>query len=262
MRCLLPERGGMNRQISFLLLLIFSISRLGSQTLDEVLARHHLSRGGRDKLLAVQSLKMSGKMTMPQLGIEMPLVIWQKGPGQLRIEATFQNRVIVQAVDGGNAWRIVPFLGAGEPQDMPADLAVMFRECADFQNPLVSAKAGGDQLALLGREEIGGVPVYKLKLTRREDNRPILYFLDAESGMEVKNASPVRNGEKERMVESWPRDFRPVDGVMMPFSVESRVDGKTLMLMAFDSVEINPPIDDSLFQKPQPQQDIKPAGKK
>ena len=258
----------MNKQIIFLLLLIFffsglaGIAELESQTLDDVLALNYLSRGGRDKLLAVKSLKISGKMTMSELGIEMPLVIWQKDPDKLRIEATFQNRVIVQAVDGGNAWRILPFLGTGDPQDMPADLAMMFRECADFQNPLVFYKDRGDWLELLGREEIGGTPVYKLRLTRRGGGQPILYFLDVESGMELKNSSPVMNGAKEQTVESWPRDFRPVDGMMMPFAVESRADGKILMQMTFDSVEINPPIDDSLFQKPQPKQDIKPADKK
>ena len=252
----------MSKQVSFLFLLVFFFSGLESQTLDEVLARNHLSRGGRDKLLAVKSLKISGKMAIPELGIEMPLVIWQKDPDKLRIESTFQNQMIVQAVDGGNAWRILPFLGTGDPQDMPADLAMMFRECADFENPLVFYKARGDRLELLGREEIGGTPVDKLRLTRREGGRPILYFLDVESGMELKNSSTVMNGAKEQTVESWPRDFRPVDGVMMPFAVESRVDGKTQMQMTFDSVEINPPIDDSLFQKPQPKQDIKPAGKK
>ena len=252
----------MSKQVSFLFLLVFFFSGLESQTLDEVLARNHLSRGGRDKLLAVKSLKISGKMAIPELGIEMPLVIWQKDPDKLRIESTFQNQMIVQAVDGGNAWRILPFLGTGDPQDMPADLAMMFRECADFENPLVFYKARGDRLELLGREEIGGTPVDKLRLTRREGGRPILYFLDVESGMELKNSSTVMNGAKEQTVESWPRDFRPVDGVMMPFALESRVDGKTQMQMTFDSVEINPPIDDSLFQKPQPKQDIKPAGKK
>jgi hypothetical protein len=252
----------MNRQIPFLLFLFFFCFGLPSQTLDDVLARNHLSRGGRDKLLAVKSLKISGRMTLPELGIEMPLVLWQKDPDKLRIESTFQNQVIVQASDGGNTWRILPFLQTGEPQDMPADLALMFRECADFPDPLVFYKARGDRLELLGREEIGGTPVYKLRLTRRGVDRPILYFLDAESGMEMKNSSPVMNGGKERTVESWPRDFRPVDGVMMPFAVETRGDGKLLMQMTFDSVEINPVIDDSLFRKPQPKQDIKAAGGK
>jgi outer membrane lipoprotein-sorting protein len=50
--------------------------------------------------------------------------------------------------------------------------------------------------------------------------------------------------------------------VMMPFAVETRADGKLLMQMTFDSVEINPVINDSLFRKPQPKKEIKAAGKK
>lgn len=214
--------------------------------MDEVLARNYLSRGGLEKLQDVKSVKLSGKMTLPLLGIEMPLVIWQKTPGKMRMESVLQNRAVVLASDGGNAWWIIPSQGTEGPQDMPAVQAEIFREQADSGNLLTLFKARGDRLELMGREEIGGTSVFKLKLTRRENGGEIFFYLDSESGLELKNSGTIA----EQQVECRLGDYRAVDGVLIPFTVESRSSGQIQMRLAFDSAEINPPVDDAIFRKP------------
>ena len=218
--------------------------------MDEVLARNYLSRGGLEKLRGIKSMKWSGKMTLPLLGIEMPQVIWQKIPGKMRVESAFQNRMIVLGIDGETTWWTVPLPGTEEPQDMPAAQAELFREQADSGNRLTFFEDRGDRLELLGREEIDGIPVFKLKLTGRESGRGTFFYLDSESGLELKNSGTIEGGDGAQLVECRLRDYRPVDGVMFPFAVESRINGKVQMQLAFDSVEINPSVDDAIFRKP------------
>src|SRR4030042_1893986 len=101
--------------------LVWSASLLGgllcAQTLDEILALNYQAHGGLDKLKAITAMKISGKIVIPEQGLEMPMVMWQKYPDKMRVESRFQDKKIVQAYDGQKAWGIMPFLSE-EPQEM------------------------------------------------------------------------------------------------------------------------------------------------
>jgi len=72
-----------------------------AQTVDEVIAKSFEARGGLGKLKAVQSIRMTAKMTMGPM--ELPMVIEAKRPASLRIDVTIQGTVAVQAYDGTTA---------------------------------------------------------------------------------------------------------------------------------------------------------------
>ena len=235
------------------------LSGSASQTLDEILARNYQARGGLDKLKAITSMKMSGKIVIPAQGLEMPMVMWQKNPDKMRMETTFQDKMIVQAYDGQKAWWIMPFL-SGEPQEMSPEQAGLFAEQADFENPLVVFKEKGYKLELLGREDMDGTPVFKLKLTKA-DGREIYFYLDADSGVELKSTMTLKNGEAATLNEILYGDYRPVDGVSMPFSVENRMNGKTQVRMTVENIEINPAMNDGLFAMPSKRERPKPTGR-
>lgn len=222
---------------------------LGAQTLEEILAKNYQARGGLDKLKAMKAVKMSGKIVIPAQGLDMPVVIWQKNPGKMRVETTFQDKKIVQACDGRKAWWIMPFLSA-EPREMEQEQARLFAEQADFENPLVVFREKGFKLELLGKENMEGTPVFKLKLTKT-GGREILFYLDAGSGNERKSTLTLKSGETETMNEIVYGDYRPVGGMVMPFYVENKMNGKIQMQMTVESIEINPVMDDAMFAMPE-----------
>jgi outer membrane lipoprotein-sorting protein len=222
---------------------------LCAQTLDEVLAKNYHGRGGLDRLKALAGWKLSGKIVVAAQGLDLPVTIWQKAPDKMRVETLFQGKKIVQASDGRNAWWIMPFLSE-DAQAMPAGQAGQFVEQAAFENPLVVFREKGYQLELVGGEELDGKPAFKLKLVKA-DGREIYYYLDAESGIELKSSLQVKTGENETLVEIIYGDNRPVNGVMIPFAVENRLNGQPQMRMIFDEIEINPAMADSLFAMPE-----------
>lgn len=218
---------------------------LPGQTLEDVLARNYRTRGGLEKLKSLASWKMTGKIAIPAQGLEMPIAIWQKTPGKMRVETGFQSRTIVQAFDGRRAWWIVPFLSL-EAQEMPAAQGRLFREQADFENPLLAYGEKGYTLELLGGEVLDGTPVFKLKLARPGGSE-VHIFLDGESGIELKASRTEKAGENETRIEVLYGDYRTVDGLLVPFAVENRRNGKIWAKMTFDAIEINPVIDDAFF---------------
>jgi hypothetical protein len=228
--------------------LLFLCGLLGAQTLDEILAKNFQARGGLDKLKAVTAVKLSGKLIVPAQGLEMPVTIWQKKPARIRIESTFQDQVIVQAHDGRKAWWIMPFV-APEAREMSREQGERLAEQADFENPLLAYREKGDRLELLGREELEGAPVFSLRLTRA-DGREILIYLDEKSGVELKNTMVLRPGAGETVQEIIFTDYKPVGGLLMPFAIENKTDGKTVARLSLTAIEINPRVDDAIFLMP------------
>jgi len=236
------------------------VGNLEGQTLEEVLAKNYQAHGGLDKLKALTAWKMKGKIVIPAQGLEMPMELWQKIPNKMRVESTFQDKKIVQAFDGQKAWWIMPFLSE-DPQEMSPEQAKLFKEQADFENPLVVHKEKGYKLELLGKEDLEGTPVFKLKLTKT-DGKVLFFYLDAESGIELKSSMSMKIGETEALVDILYGDYKLVDGIMMPFSLENKMNGQTQMQMTMETVEINPAMDDSLFAMPEKKEAPKAEAKK
>src|SRR5574340_54127 len=122
---------------------------VAAQTADELIARSVEARGGLEKLKAVSTLRLSGKMTMGAR--EAALVVELKRPANIRSEANFEGAPAVQAYDGKNAWGIPP--GSSKPEPMPAEMTKEMAERADqIDGPLVDYPAKGSQVVLVGRE--------------------------------------------------------------------------------------------------------------
>lgn len=220
---------------------------LKEPTLDEVLASYYQARGGLEKLQGLKGWKLTGTIILTAQGLAMPLAMWQKVPDKLRVETTFEERTTVQAFDGRTAWWIVPLIST-QAREMPLDQGLPFRRQAGFEDPLVVWKEKGYRLELLGREPAEGAPARKLRLTTT-DGSVILFFLD-DAGLVRKSAMPLAPGEDPPLLEVIYGDYRPVDNLLMPFTIENRNNGQTQMTITAESIEIAPDLPDSLFAMP------------
>ena len=93
-----------------------------AQTADEIIDKHLQAMGGKEKLKAVQSQRISGKMVIGQ-GMEAPFTMEILRPNKMRMEFTIQGMTGVQAFDGTAGWSVMPFMGKTEPEAMPEDEA-------------------------------------------------------------------------------------------------------------------------------------------
>jgi len=220
-----------------------------AQSVDEIIAKNVQARGGADKLKSVKSIKSTATMSMGP-GIEAPGTLIQKRPALARLEFTVQGLTAVQAYDGKNGWQIMPFMGKKDPELMSADEAKEIEENADLDGPLVDYKNKGHQVELQGKEKIEGTDAYKLKVTLKNGDVQTIY-IDSDSFLDIKEVTKrtVRGTEQE--IESAIGDYKPVDGIMFPFAVESGIKGTDQkQKLTITKVELNVPADDSLFKMP------------
>jgi len=233
------------------------IASAPAQTVDELIAKNIQARGGMEKLKAAQSMKMTGKMMM-QGGMEAPFVLQSKRPELARMDLTIQGMTMVQAYDGQTAWWIMPFAGSKDPEKMPEEQAKDMKEQADFDGTLVNYKDKGHAVELIGKEDMEGTEVYKLKVTLKNGDLRYVY-LDAENFLELKWTGKRKQQGAEIEVDTFFGDYKTVNGLVLPHSFESKVKGQTAMQMSIEKVEIDVPMDEAIFKMPSATKAPEPA---
>ena len=219
-------------------------------SVDEVIAKHIEALGGMDKLKAVNTVRMTGKMTVGP-GIEAPVVMEIKRPSSMRLDFTVQGMTGTQAYDGKVGWTLMPFQGSTTPQPMAGEELQMMAEQADIDGPLVDYKAKGNTVELLGKEPVEGADAYKLKVTLKNGVVRTMY-IDAEHFLQVKEESKrtIRGTEIEG--ETILGDYKEVGGMMFPHSMDSGQKGNPQrQKIVVDKIEVNVPIDDARFKMPE-----------
>lgn len=194
---------------------------------EDLVAKNVAAKGGLDKLHAIHTLRLSGRMRIQGDTIELGYVALIKQPGSIRYEASLQGLTVVQAYDGAQAWQINPFQGRKDPEKLSADDAKGLAEDAlDFAGPLVDYKAKGYGLEYIGRQDIDGTDAYELRVTRANGDLTTVY-LDPDYFLEIRAVNRrIEHGVPVETVIDY-GDYEAVDGVFLPFSQVSGLKGSS-----------------------------------
>jgi len=220
-----------------------------AQSVDDILAKHYEACGGLAKLKALNTMRVTGSMTMGP-GMEAPITMERKRPGMRRMEFTIQGMTGIQAFDGAKTWSVMPFMGKKDPEVGTAEDNKNALDDADFDGALVDYKTKGHTIELMGKEPVEGADAYKLKVTKKNGN--IEYdYLDAETYLLVKTEGKVKRRGTEMEGETTFSDYKDVDGLMQPFSMESGAkEMPQKQKLTFSKIELNVPLDDARFAVP------------
>src|SRR5690348_8323360 len=141
---------------------------------DELVAKNAAARGGLDKIQAIKSLKVEGRLRFGG-NFDLDFVQYQKAPDSTRSEATVQGLTQVQAWNGKEAWQISPFGGRKDPERMSAEDAKDMADDASISGPLIDYKNKGSSIEYLGTEDVDGTDAHKLKVTLKSGDVDYVY---------------------------------------------------------------------------------------
>jgi outer membrane lipoprotein-sorting protein len=220
-----------------------------AQTADDIIAKNQAAQGGLAKLKAVQSVRMTGKMTVGP-GIEAPVVLEMKRPKSMRLDLSIQGMTITQAYDGTTGWMINPMSGRTDPEPLPSEMTKLVEEQADMDGPLMDYKTKGSTVEFLGKDKAEGTDCYKLKLTLKNGDVRTFY-IDADSFLLVKLESKTTVRGTDQLSDTIVGDYKDVGGMMMAHSIDSGQAGQPMrQKMTIDKIDINVVIDDARFTMP------------
>jgi photosystem II stability/assembly factor-like uncharacterized protein len=251
------------RRISVLLSFIVA-SSIQAQSVDEIVNRYVQRVGGLERIQALQTISRTGKFYGGG-GFEANVHNENKRPNKVRLEFAFQGMLGVNAWDGKSGWKIEPWQGKKEPETLSEDEVKSIIEDAEFDDPLFNYQQKGNKVELIGKDDIEGTEVYKLKATLANNGDVRTYYLDADSYVPIKYEVKriVRGAEREFEVELG--DYKEVsggNGVLLPFAFAIGGKGSpssSKAQYAWERIEANAALDDRRFTKPEPGQAAAPA---
>lgn len=254
----------------------------------EIVNKNVAARGGLQAWRAVQSISWKGKLGVggnqrapipvsgggknnakiptdprPKDEVQLPFVMEMVRPRKVRFELQFKGQTAVQVFDGAKGWKLRPYLNRLEVEPFTADESRLASMQSELDGPLVDYAAKGTAIELVGTEKVEDHDTYKLKLTMK-DGHSLHVWIDAQTFLEAKiEGTPRRLDGIEHPVEIYSRDYRQVNGLQIPFVLEtkvlpvgkpaSRADSVPVPVetIAIEGVEVNPKLNASLFSKPE-----------
>ncbi len=228
--------------IAFLAAMLF-VGATQAQTVDEVINKHLDAIGGKEKLRTINSLRSEASVSVQ--GMEIPITMYQVHNKAMKQEYVVMNMAAFTLIRIDSGWTFMPFQGQTAPEPMTADALKMGREQLDIQSELLDYAAKGNKVELMGKEEMEGSEVYKIKLTKNTGTEQI-QLIDAKSYYLVGSLSKLTvNGQEMDMKATYGNFQKLPEGIVMPFSMET---SQLPAPLVFKKYEVNPVIPDSVFK--------------
>ena len=233
-----------------LLLAVFCFNlSASSQTAEELVNKNIEAKGGMEKIKAIKTLRMTGKLIVQ--GLTATQGQDNMRPNLVREATTLQGMTAVQAYDGSTGWQIQPFGGRKDPELMGEDDMRDLLLDSDFDGPLVDYKAKGNTVEYLGHDTVDGDDALRLKVTLKNGDI-VYYYLDPDTYLEIRKETQefIRGSVRENAANLG--SYKPVAGVMFPFSIASgpKNDPTSWQTVTVDKLEANVPLDISEFAVP------------
>ena len=231
----------MKKIVLFLVAIVVTMA-INAQSLEEIVKKF-TEANKYDKVASISTIKITAKMSM--MGMDVPMQLLMKNPNKIKTTTNISGQEIIAVFDGVKGYSINPMSGSSAPVEMTADQIKNTQNSNLFQNPLATYFKAG-KLTLLGEEKVNDKSAFKIKADLDGGNSTSM-FIDKATYYLIKNTSTVNAGGQTMTVDSYPSDYKDINGLIVPMKTTSSAQGMEFTLV-FDKVEVNVPIDDSVFQ--------------
>jgi hypothetical protein len=199
-----------------------------------------------------RKVKFDPQRDAPKLGamIQLPFRMDLARGRKQHMEVEFQGQKAVQVYDGEHGWKLRPFIGRHEVENFTADESKSAAQDQDLDGFLIDSQAKGSKVALEGTEKIEDRDNYRLQVTLKNgDVRHV--WVDAQTFLETKIDGTRKMDGKQRPMETYFRDYKEVEGLKFPMTLETRVKGVAdSQAIHVERVALNPAFAADHFTQP------------
>lgn len=222
-------------------------------SVQQIIDKNVAARGGLQAWRQVDTMTWSGQVQAPSEPAPMPFVMVLQRPNKTHFEIATADKRFARIFDGTRGWRVRPG-GNGMPElKLFSNEEVTFsRDEFVIDGPLIDYGAKGVAVTLSGLDEIEGRKAYLLEVTLPGGaGRRI--WVDAETFLDFRcdrpSTSPLTKGAP---VSVYYRDFRAVDGLLIPHTIETRAGtgGGPSQMLVIETIKLNPALPTQAFAKP------------
>jgi hypothetical protein len=251
----------------FVIVLLLGSTHIKAQTVETIIDNYEKARGGKEKLLSIQSISMEGSREM--MGNEVAVKV-TKVQGKLsRNEFEMGGTNGLMLLTEKEGWNYFP-MRQQEPTKMGEEAVAAMQSELDIAGPLVNYAAKGYTATLVGKEAAAdGTDCFKITL-KPAAGRELTFWINSTNYLLVQATSSARGlggggrgrgtggsgdaqaqGAKPIQMVLLYKDYKAVDGILFPHTIENKVlngedrgGGGT----TFDKIDINKPVDAKLYK--------------
>ncbi|HEY6978316.1 MAG TPA: hypothetical protein VH396_18590 [Chitinophagaceae bacterium] len=235
--------------VKFYLSAIFAFlaTAIYAQSADDIINKHLNAVGGKELLTKITSLYM--EVSSQVMGNEMKGTVTVLNGKGYKSESDFNGQAIIQCITDTAGWMVNPMAGITQPTAMPGDAYKTGKFQIDIE-PMLNYAAKGYKAELLGTDTAGSVNAYKIKLTT-PDSLAFTFFIDPSTYYTVKTTfSGEVMGQSVDIISNY-SDYKKTDfGFIFPYTVDTNFNGQFSYTTTITKVEINKPVDPSIFAMP------------
>jgi hypothetical protein len=180
------------------------------------------------------------------MGMEMPMVMYMKNPNKIKVTYSFNGMDMVSVFDGEKGFTMNPMMGSAEPIELTGEQLKEVQKSNPLKNELLTYY-NNKQVTLEGTEDVNGSPASKLKITQTT-GEPIYMYIDKKTGLVVKTSATVQQMGNTMNIDSYMTDYVDTKGVIMPKKTKAMANGMEAATISFDQIEVDIPMEDSLFK--------------
>lgn len=231
------------KSIKYLFITMLALSGffVSAQSVDEVISKNIEAMGGKDKIGALKSIKMTGSMNVQGTDISLTLVKLHMIGMRMDIEAMGTSNYRI--ANNTKGWIFMPVMGMAAPKEMDTDEFNTSINQMDIQGNLFNYKEKGTVVELSGKEMVEGSEAYKIKATFK-NGQSTNYFIDTKTNRIVKTTAKRMVNGKEMDIETTFSNYKQnADGYW--FSYSSTNSQGTIVM---DKIETNIPVDENIFK--------------
>jgi hypothetical protein len=233
--------------ISGIAVLLSATAFLHAQSLDEIVSKSIDASGGKETMEKINTISVESiTQVMGQESATQTYIV--NGKGYKNVSDMGGSKMIQCYTDKGG-WSVNPMAG-GSPEPIPANQYKSGKLQFDIGGPLLNYQIKGNKLELLGKEMVGQVEAYKLKIVTR-DSAEFTYMIDPATYHVIEVQQKTDMMGQEIVMKINYSDFRKTDiGYVMPFTMDLNFGDQFSLTVLIKKVEINQPIDPAIFDMP------------
>lgn len=211
-----------------------------------VLDRYAEATGGREAYDRLSTRVSTGTLELPAQGIAFDFVTQAAKPNKVAaVLSSAALGTVQRGTNGVDAWETSVMTGPRLIEG--AELATVLRD-ATFDK-LIYWSAAYQRAETMGIQEVEDTPCYQVVLTPSSGQPQTTYFA-LDSGLLMKVETVLETAAGDVPMQSFSRDYRKVDGILIPFTAEVVVLGQKRVIR-LSSVEHNVSLPEGSFDPPQ-----------
>src|SRR5664279_514838 len=170
------QKTKMKRLQICLMILIASLCsiHIQAQTLDEIIDKNIAAMGGKEKLLALNSVSMEGTLSFNGQNIPVKIIQLNNKGQKVTITVNGMDNYTIQTKDSG--WNYFPIQGQTKPEVTPSAVIKETADDLDIQGALINYEEKGHTVELLGKDDVDGTECFKIRMVTKSGLEEILFI--------------------------------------------------------------------------------------